>query len=75
MWFHGEWLAVGSSSFDYAVYTFSMIREGGRRIKSLCLRITTDNIAVLTDICMGDTRTAPFIPSCDGAESDNCFEI
>lgn len=27
MWFHREWLSVGSSFFDYTLYTFSMIRE------------------------------------------------
>lgn len=75
MWFHREWLAAGSGSFGYPVYTFSMIREGGRRIKSRCLRITTDSIAVLTDICRADMKTAPFIPSCPAAGSYSCFEI
>lgn len=45
------------------------------QIKSYCLRITTDNIVVLTDICMRDMKTAPFIPSWTGLGGYNGFEI
>lgn len=27
MWFHGEWLSIGSSFFNYTLYTFSVVRN------------------------------------------------
>ena len=45
------------------------------QIKFCCLQVTTDNIVVLTDICIRDMKTASFIPFCDSSGSYNCFEI
>lgn len=45
------------------------------QIKSYCLWITTDNIVVLTDICMRDMKTAPFMPFWTGLGGYNGFEI
>lgn len=50
-------------------------RKTEHKVKSCCLQITTDNIVVLTDICIRDMKTAPFIPFCDSTGSYNCFEI
>lgn len=33
-----------------------------------------DNSVVLTGICIRGMKTAPFVPFCEGAGAQNCFE-